>query len=217
MRGYLIPAISAQMKFLAFFLLSQIVVSADSKTTAQALEKLREQRTKALESKLEELKKAHLQALSELRRKNQTDAEALAFIDTEIKIVNASTTEMPDGLKFTLDFKEKIEDNEFHKPKIRKTEDLVEFLVGTKWEFWTNGEFLGAHQELEFIDETKCILDGNEILWKATDTEVIWLDNTAQWGGTYLKFIDKSFQKLAGGFASNWNHKRSAEWVSTSK
>ena len=189
------------------FLLGSFTSFADP--TAEKLEGFREERQKEIEAFIQNINEKHLKALRDLKTKTDLGSPASDLIQNEIEeLESLQAVVFPDELKFPELGVGKKEP--FKKPKIRREEDVAKYLVGTKWEFWRNSEFLGDSEELIFLNEQKVSIAGKEYLWKVKTTSSIWIANDKTWGGTNLSFSDKSYQRLSGALA-NLDNRRSAQ------
>ena len=178
--------------------------------TTEKLEGFREGRKKQIEAFIKKINDQHLKALRDLKTKTELGSPASDLIQNEIEeLESLQAVVFPDELKFPELGVGKKEP--FKKPKIRREEDVAKYLVGTKWSYWTNSEFLGEGEELEFVDGQKVMIGDKEYAWKVKSKSSIWIANEKMWGGTNLEFSDKLFQKLLGVTVNNGGHRRSAQ------
>lgn len=179
------------------------------------LEALREKRVDAFEKLAASLKRKHVEALTQVRRKYQSDLESIAAIENELEIISKWSFN-PKKFDYRFPAGAAIDLTVFIKPEIDNEEDLEDFLVGSTWSYWENEEWAGsAFEELEFISNEECKLDGQTIDWKIINKNEIWIETDLRWGGVALKFRGSDFDKMAGKASSDGNRRRSIKWKSS--
>ena len=83
------------------------------------------------------------------------------------------------------------------RPSVSKPDDLSRYLIGTRWNYYSNDKFLGQPKVLEFTGPDTATLDGDPKEWKVLDKTKIWLE-----GNREFRF-SKNYDEFSGGWVPN--------------
>lgn len=187
---------------LAIFLAGSFAAEAQTPAAGMPakIEALRKQRETAIADAITKANADYAAALDKMKSLYASDAAVGAMIAQEkAELAKVAVVALPPAVRIAaplaagaaLPAKPRV------KPQIHKPEELVRFLIGTRWSFFSNAQFLGDPVVLEFTGPETATLDGKARKWKVLDKTKIWLEGDKEYA------FSKDYDEFSGGWIPN--------------
>jgi len=166
--------------------------------------RLREQREKAIAENIAKANAEFAASLEKVKALYPSDPNvAVAVAKEKEALAKVSLVVMPQALKIEGPVAGAAPKAARERPSIHKPEELMKYLIGTKWQIYTNGTFLGTPRVMEFTGPGELVIEGKKQQFKALDKTRILLEGNTEF------IFNKDFDEFTGGWIPNPAEKRS--------
>lgn len=188
------------------------MMAAQAQTPAAALsakiEALRKQRETAISESIVKANADYAGALDKLKSLYASDAAAVQMVAQEkAELAKVAVVALPPAVRIAAPLAVAAPAKPRVKPQIHKPEDLIRYLVGTRWNYFGNAQFLGDSVVLEFTGTETLTLNGKELKWKVTDKSKIWTEGNKEYS------FSKDYDEFVGGWIPNPKDRASGRLV----
>lgn len=164
----------------------------------EPIARLRADREKAISDAISKANTEYSNSLDKLKSLHGSNPEAAAIIVREkAELDKVAVVILPPVVRLQTAIAASAPAVKRERPAVSNADDLIRYLVGTRWNYYDNDKFLGTPKVLELTGPETAILDGKPKQWKALDKTKFWLE-----GNREFRF-NKNYDEFSGGWVPN--------------